>query len=248
MDTASAKALLQSTDIMKIKETAQTFAGYSTDDPALDQQYLKLQILLWNRVLQLQKQQSSGISSSKEQAATLSATATVWMRMGEMDRAMGQLHKAVELQPTGIGSVKMYQLLGQAAMTNSDYDKAAEHHTRAISELVESQAATQYDLALAYSKMAGVYEAQSEFQKAMDWLHKAVEASDSIEGGDDKKLEAVATVQAQLGTLKEKLGEYKESVDALTKAHDALVQTKGKDHSRTKEVAFLLDMAASLAE
>ena len=242
MDTATAKALLQSTDIAKLQSSAEEVAGYETDDRGQEAQFLKLQLLLWNRVLQLQK--AAG-ASAPEQAAALASIGTVWMKMGDNDRAIGQLQKSLELQPTGPSAVKSEQLLGQVYINSSEYDQAAEHFQRAIAELVSS-GAPQDELALAYGQLASVFEAKSDFSDAVEWLEKACDACEKIPSADAKS-SALAVIQAQRGTLHEKLGEYSKAVDSLTVALAALEETRGKDHSRTKEIAYLLEMASGLA-
>jgi tetratricopeptide (TPR) repeat protein len=298
MDTATAKALLQSTDLVVLHEQADRLAGVVIDDdPALEQQYLKLQILLWTRVLALQRQQqqqqqqqpdsetdplgSYPLGSYGNVGTTLTKTGAVWLRLGDPSRAIGQLKKALEVQDSGgpvvTTTVPTYQLLGQAYMVLSDYTAAAEHHARAIRELedsiqqqqqsqqqsqqpnnnnstdespVSSQSNTknknslQFDLVLAHCQLASVYEASSEFSDALDWLQKADEACADCRSEDERD-QAVAVVQAQLGTLNEKLGDYTEAMIALSRAHEALVRTLGEDHTRTKEIRYLIDMASS---
>lgn len=243
MDTATAKALLQSTDIVKLQEAAEQVAGQRTDDHGQEVQLLKLQLLLWNRILQLQKASNA---SDADQAVTFQSSGSVWMRMGDNDRAIGQLKKALELQPTGPAAVKVEQLLGQVYINSSEYEQAAEHYQKAIAELVEQDGAQQDELALAYGQLAAVYEAQSDFPTAQDWLAKAVEACERIDDAASKS-SAVATIQSQRGTLHEKLGEYNKAVEALGVAVKALEESRGKDDSRTKEIAYLLEIATGLA-
>jgi tetratricopeptide (TPR) repeat protein len=243
MDTATAKQLLQSTDIEKLRESAESFVHYNSDSSAQEEQILKLQVLLWSRILQLQKLENK---SSTEHAETLTAMGTVWMRMGENDRATGQLQKALELQPVGMAAARIYQLLGEVQVNASQYQQAAEYHQKAIAELIESDTASQVDLCLAYGQLAGVFEAQSEFSTALEWLEKAQTVCEKIENEKEKQ-EVLGIVLSQRGTLQEKLGQYQEAVGSLTIAHGALVQTRGKDHPQTKEIEYLLGMASDLA-
>lgn len=243
MDTATAKELLQSDDIPKLRQAVNSLQNYETNSSAEEEQILKLQLLIWNRVLQL-----STNASDSEKAEIFVSCGNVWMRMGENERASGQLQKALALQKSAgdcIATVKTLQLLGQAAVNSSDYETATEYHQKAIAELVNNNE-QQSELALAYTQLASVFEAQSEFATALQWIDKAADIYDKI--SSDKEDEIVAVVEAQRGTLQEKLGEYEQAVVSLSKAHDALMRTRGEDHPRTQEISFLLEMARSLVD
>lgn len=243
MDTATAKELLQSDDVPKLRQAANSLQNYETDSSAEEEQILKLQLLIWNRILQL-----SASAPDAEKAEVFVMSGNVWMRMGDNERASGQLQKALALQKSVgdcIAIVRTLQLLGQAAVNSSDYDAATEYHQKAIAELVDNNE-QQSELALAYSQLASVFEVQSEFATALQWIDKATDIYDKV--ASDKEDEIVAVVEAQRGTLQEKLGEYEKAVVSLSKAYDALLRTRGEDHPRTQEISFLLEMARSLVD
>lgn len=262
MNAATVKEWLQITDITKLMEIIASFQSRHNEDDAAaatttttkaeeemvnaadEEQRLKVQILLWNRIFQIQKEQKFSLT---DQAITVRNTGTVWMRMGDTDRAIGQYQKSLEMCPTGDATIQTYQLLGQAYVNASEYDKAIESHQRAIDELVAAEKSSTVDLALAYAQVAGVLEAQSEFSTALDWLQKALDCASTITV-ETEQLPVVATIHAQRGTLLEKLGEYSQAVESLKIAFAALQQTKGKDHDKTKEIEYILEMASELAE
>jgi len=227
MDTATAKALLQSSDVSQLQNAAVQAAKDFNSTP--NDQLWKFQLLLYNRILQLQKQAGADESTI---AKTLKDTALVWWNQaGDADRAAGQLRQAVTLND----DVALWQLLGSCYMSSSKYNEAIEAHKSAISKIKDDN-----DLPDAYGQLAGVYDAQSNFDEAIATLNKAIDSCK--EENEDK-----AKLIAQRGTLYEKLGEYEKAIESLSAAVDAYTNILGADHAKTQEVAFLLEMAQSLS-
>lgn len=232
MDAARVKELITGEDLAALRQTADEYMNVyesitdSSDMQSQQAQVCKLLILVFNRMSQLQ--QSSG---GPDLAQTLSNLGHVWMNMGEADKAVIQLTKALSLKPDD--SVANDRL-AKAYVTTGNYDKAIEHQEKAIVNASNK--------ILANAHLAAIYEAKGAFDEATSTL---INLTGDIK--DDTSREA-AEVFGQLGALKEKLGEYKEAVEYLQKAHKALVATKGEDNEKSQEVAYLIEMAQAYCE
>jgi tetratricopeptide (TPR) repeat protein len=93
MDPAEVKALMQSSNISNIEETVRSFDNHHTETPEDEQQLLKLRILLWNRILALQR------AASDDYSIALGKIGLCWIGMGETDKAISFLVKALEMRP-----------------------------------------------------------------------------------------------------------------------------------------------------
>jgi tetratricopeptide (TPR) repeat protein len=234
MDPAEVKALMQSSDIGKLEETVRSFDDYNTETKEDEQQLLKLRILLWNCILALQR------AASTDYSEALGKIGQCWMGMGESDRAIGFLTKALEMKPDDAVSLER---LAAAYTDLSNYEKAIELREKAISVLEKES--DKMATALAYAKLGNTYDIKGDFTDAITWFQKAdatmkdAGTADTEEGG---------VILSQMGNLLEKIGEYEQAVEALTRAHKVYVTLKGEEHPKTEEIAFLLEMASNLIE
>jgi tetratricopeptide (TPR) repeat protein len=234
MDPAEVKALMQSSDIGKIEETVRSFDNHHTETAEDEQQLLKLRILLWNRILALQR------AASDDYSGALGKIGQCWIGMGETDKAISFLVKALEMKPDD--AVSMDQL-GGAYTDLSHYEKAIDLREKAISVL--EKGSDKLAIALAYSKLANTYDIKGDFGEAIALFAKA-DAKMKEAGRADTEEEGV--ILSQMGGLLEKVGKYEEAVEALTRAHKVYVALKGEEHPKTEEIAFLLEMASNLIE
>jgi tetratricopeptide (TPR) repeat protein len=232
IDPVAIKELLSSTDIGELETAVHSYDDFSTDGPEEEQQLLKLRILLWNRIQALQ--QAAGISLHE----SLQQIGQLWFGMGETEKAVGQLTKAVTLKPNDAVSL---ELLGQAHAELSQYDKAIELHEKAIAVL-QKESDSEKATALAYSKLANTYMLKGDFEQSLSLLKKAEGImKDAGLGGTEQD----GVILGQMGMLLERTGQYEEAVDVLKRAHKVLVITKGGTDSKTEEVGFLLEMTSS---
>jgi tetratricopeptide (TPR) repeat protein len=234
MDPAEVKALMQSSDIGKLEETVCSFDDYHTETREDEQQLLKLRILLWNRILALQR------AASTDCSAALCKIGQCWIGMGETDKAIGFLTKALEMKP---GDAVSLEHLAAAYTDLSNYEKAIELRVKAISVLEKEsdKAAT----ASAYAKLANTYDIKGDYGESVTWFQKA-DATMKDAGTADTEDEGV--ILTQMGNLLQKMGEYEQAVETLTRAHKVYVTLKGEEHPKTEEIAFLLEMASNLIE
>lgn len=234
MDPAEVKALMQSSDTGKIEETVRSFDDHHTETAEDEQQLLKLRILLWNRLLALQR------AASADYSVALGKIGQCWIGMGETDKAIGFLTKALGMKPDDAVSLEH---LGAAYTDLSRYEKAIELREKAISVL--EKGSDKMPTALAYAKLANTYDIKGDFAQSITLLKKA-DALMKEAGTTDTEEEGI--ILSQMGGLLEKVGEYEQAVEALTRAHKVYAALKGESHPKTEEIAYLLEMASSLIE
>jgi tetratricopeptide (TPR) repeat protein len=234
MDPAEVKALMQSSDTGKIEETVRSFDDYYTETQEDEQQLLKLRILLWNRILALQR------AALTDYSEALCKIGQCWIGMGETDKAIGFLVKALEMKPDDAVSLEH---LAVAYTDLSHYEKAIELREKAIS--LREKESDKMATALAYAKLANTYDIKGDFAQSIA-LFKKADATMKEAGTADTEEEGL--ILSQMGGLLEKVGEYEQAVEALTRAHKVYVALKGEEHPKTEEIAFLLEMASNLIE
>jgi tetratricopeptide (TPR) repeat protein len=236
IDTAFVKALLASDDISAIKKglsaltTKEMLEEYSEAMIEDKQKWLQLQVMLHSRVLKVQEAKGAKPSDISK---TYRRVADVWNRMGESDKAVGQLQKSLAVEPDNLQSL---QLLSSTHVNLAEYGKAIDVQKK-LMEVMSSQKVSDADSLLAKAQLATIYDAKGEFQTAITLLKEC----ESI----CTKETYLAEIYSRLGLILEKIGMYKEAIDNLTKARDIFKRTKGKDHKKTQEVAYLLEMAQS---
>jgi tetratricopeptide (TPR) repeat protein len=234
MEPAEVMELIQSSDAGKLEETVRSYDNFQTETSEDEQQLLKLRILLWNRIFALQK------AAKVDYSEALLRIGQSWIAMGETDRAIGFLAKAVEMKPDDAVSLEH---LAAAYTDMSSYEKAIELRERVISILEKES--DKMAIALAYAKLANTFDIKCDFEHAVGWFEKADEALKEAGVADT---EEAGVILGQMGHLLEKVGEYEKAVEALTRAHTVYVATKGEGHPKTEEIAFLLEMASNLIE
>jgi tetratricopeptide (TPR) repeat protein len=249
IDTATAKQLLQSSDIAEIEAVVTEYKDHENPDVSVQYQILKLLLLLQNRILQLQ-QQTNG-DDTAAQSGTYSGMAKCWMQMGDLEKCQGQLSKALSLDAKNVHALI---LQGEVQSAQAKYEKAIEY-TQSALDILDGQLAAKrtgavvLDLANAYSKMALIYEMMGDFEKAMSVLQKAVTACAWKDIADNslplQQHMVLATVYGHLGTIQEKLGKYGEAITSLQTAVPAYKEWYGPAHAKTMEMEFLLEMATT---
>ena len=235
LTTQEIKELFQSSNIDAIRaaldEIAVSEKALTEQSAGQQEQLLKLQIMLQSRILSLQQNQEV---EESELCITYRRVASLWMRSGETERAVGQLEKALSLNGE---DTETLQLKARAMLNLAKFDEAIELQERAI-KLLKANGANPDDIASAYFQLASIFEAKGEFQQAIELLKKSSESDGTGES-------ILAEIYGKIGCLYEKIGEDKDAVGALTRAHELYVKTKGEDHGKTQEVAYLLEMASS---
>lgn len=230
VDTARVKQLLQSDDPDEIQTVVDQLADYTTEDIKQSEQLCKLQIMMLTRIFNLVAE-----DDKRRRIKTLERVARLWLHLGEFDKALGQLFRALDVDRH---SVSTMQLIGDTHMEASDYDPAITSHGKAI-EALEGAGADKSTLASAHCRLAAVYEAMADFDTATQELH--------IAEGLAEKDEIQADVYSQLGQLYYKMGEYTTAIHSLSRAHELLSATKGDHHADTEEIAYLLQMSSNYA-
>jgi tetratricopeptide (TPR) repeat protein len=236
IDPAFIKELLASTDISKLEAAVRSYENdiqtNSTEED--EQQSLKLRILLWNRIQALQKEAGVSLQESLQNIGKL------WFRMGETEKAVGQLTKAVALDPNDAVSAEM---LGEAHAELSHYENAIELHEIAIR--IWETGSDAHATARSYSKLGNTYFVKGDFAQSLAMFKKA-EAI--MQAGGLGGTEQDGLILCQMGMLLERTGEYEQAVEVLKRAHKVLVITKGETDSKTEEVGYLLEMTSTFVE
>jgi tetratricopeptide (TPR) repeat protein len=237
LDPSAIKELLASTDIAKLEGAVRTYEDDALKNESTteeEQQSLKLRILLWNRIQALQKEAGISLQESLQNIGRL------WFRMGETDKAIGQLTKAVALDPSDAVSV---DLLGEAHAELSHYDKAIEMHEIAIA--IWEKGTNFQGKALSYSKLGNTYFVKGDFAQSLAMFKKA---EGIMQEGGISGTEQDGIILGQMGMLLERTGDYEHAVEVLKRAHKVLIITKGETDSKTEEVGYLLEMTSTFVE
>lgn len=230
IDTAGAKELLTSNDVAKLQKHAEEYSlEYNEMEESASQdtltQVLKLLLLIYNRILQLQ---TANGASDVEKAETLTHSGTVWNWMGQYDRALEQLTKALSMSP---GNSNTLQAIAKSYTHKSMYAEAIEAQEKVI------DMASGDDKAVAYGRMAAIYESKADFVEEAAALRMACDTL------VDTTSETAAGLYKQLGTTEEKLGNYDAAVIQLSKCLAILRTMYGKDDERIQNVEYLIEMA-----
>jgi tetratricopeptide (TPR) repeat protein len=234
LDPSAIKELLASTDIAKLEGAVRTYEDNALKNESTteeEQQSLKLRILLWNRIQALQKEAGLSLQESLQNIGRL------WFRMGETDKAVGQLTKAMALDPNDAVSV---DLLGEAHAELSHYDQAIEMHEKAIG--IWEKGTNFQAKALSYSKLGNTYFVKGDFAQSLAMFKKA---EGIMKEGGITGTEQDGIILGQMGMLLERTGEYEQAVEVLKRAHKVLITTKGETDSKTEEVGYLLEMTSA---
>lgn len=256
IDTATAKQLLQSKDIAEIQAVVTEYEDHEDPDASTQYQIIKLLLLLQNRILQLQ---TASQASNLEQSDTFRGMAQCWMQMGDMEKCQGQLNKSLALDCQNVDALL---LQGEVYSAQARYDQSIEQTEKAIALLQQQQQAndvsnslSRLELALAYSKLASTFEMVGDFEQAVAILKKSItecidtqKPDSNIQASVDEQMNRTmitATLQGHLGTIQEKMGRYGDAIQALTLSVEAHRLGFGKEHSKTLEMEYLLEMATS---
>jgi tetratricopeptide (TPR) repeat protein len=245
IDTASAKELLQSTDVEKlqlvVKEHQDYLAGVGSNmDGALHLQILKLLILLQNRILQLQTADSSFDRS--EIAVTYAGMAHFWNLMYDGEKCQGQLKKAFSYD---IDCVEALTLQSELHSNCNRFIEATADIRRIIS-ILKARKAPRDQLAQANVKLSTVYEMMGNFDDAISVLKVFIEENKmDINSTDKDEQRLIIEVYGRVGILQEKTDLNGDAVKSLSVAVSALNSCYGSLHSKTQEMEYLLEMACS---
>lgn len=245
IDTATAKQLLQSTDIVELEAAVVKYKEYCNGDNeeinnnvSLQFQLLKLLLLLQNRILQLQ---TNAKAPASEQSGTYCGMAQCWMQMGDLEKCQGQVNKSLDLDGD---NVQALLLQGEVQAAQAKYENAVASTQKAIRLLTAKKMQHVELLATAYSKLAAIYEMMGDFTDAVAVLQTSIKECDSDPLCRDATV--TATLHGHLGTIQEKLGHYRDAVSSLTTAVQAYHVCLGAQHPKTQEMEFLLEMASSV--
>lgn len=234
INKAQVKELLQSSDINAIRNALEDIARMESsfaENAAEQEQLLKLQIMFQSRILALQQLKNV---EAAELCATYRRVASLWLRSGETQRAVGQLEKAIALNAE---DPETLQLQARAMLNLAKYDDAVSTQQKVI-QLYEGKGGASNEVASALFLLASIFEGKGEFRQAIAHLKKSSETN-----GVEEIL--LAEIYGKIGCIHEKLGEDQQAVEALTKAHGLYIKIKGENHSKTQEVAYLLELAST---
>lgn len=238
VDAAAIRALIQSDNLQQLQESVAhfdvTFQQFE-DTSQQHGQYCKLLLLLYNRILQLQ-------SSSEEKIRTIHRISKLWNDIGEYQKSIAQLQKALDLATNDFPAevVPTLQLIGDNYMDLSDYPASISSHQRAIDEISSRNESHGSGMALAHARLAAVCEASGDFERAERELQSAI----GFLVSDDPPISA--SVYGQLGTLQYKMGTYSIAADSLQKSCD-FYEAFEPDSRRAQDIKYLLQMASTLA-
>jgi tetratricopeptide (TPR) repeat protein len=236
IDAARIKEVLQSSDVAEIRETAHRLQELTQPNSPQEARLLQLQIMLWNRIARLDE--------AIHELECFQTVGALWTRMGEIDKAMGQLTKALALDSE---NALTHSLIGEAMFHASNYAPSIEAHEKSI-ELYQQQGGAKMNsnLAEAYSKLGTVLESKGDFKEAIETIYSGKTLIELEEATDDNLL-VKAELLAKVGGIHDRLGEYQLAVTELEEATSILKKIKGDDDPQVQEIAFILEMARTNA-
>lgn len=221
--TESVKQLLTSGSLDELRVAALQIDESVSDG---DEQLLKLQILLLSKIVSLS-------DSCEEQASAATSLARAWMSFNDVPKAMGQLRKAISLDPDNFHALMLLSDLQKG-------EEAIESIEKALVIMQKEKLST--ECAEAYTKLAGISEAINEYSRAIELLKKGIDECCA----DDTNHDSIITLYSNLGRIQQTTGDYEDSVISLTKALDACKAIHGPDHPTLQEISYLLEMAESI--
>jgi tetratricopeptide (TPR) repeat protein len=245
IDTASAKELLQSKDVLKlqsvVKEHQDYLAGVGPNiDGTLHLQILKLLILLQNRILQLQTADSTFDKS--EIAVTYAGMAHFWNLMYDGEKCQGQLNKAFSYDSD---CVEALTLQSELHCNCNRFNEAIDDMKRIIS-ILRTRKSSRSQLVQATVKLSTIYEMIGNFDDAIAVLKSFIdEIKIDINSNDKDEQRLIIEVYGRVGILQEKMALNGDAVKSLSVAVSALNSCYGSLHSKTQEMEYLLEMACS---
>jgi tetratricopeptide (TPR) repeat protein len=250
IDTATAKQLLQSSDVVELKSSIKSSRDYLANeansiDGLMQLQLIKLQVLLYNRLLQLQTADQS--TSQADIATTYAGIAYCWNLMSDGEKCQGQLKKSLCCDRNCIEALLLQSELhsGQAR-----FESAIEEIQKVIAIMKEKKDPPKYGLVEALLKMSSIREMMGNFDDAVMVLKDAIaefKSGDTDTGNDDTKEIRLIKIElyGRLGTIQDKLALYSDAIESLTVAVAELRKCHGDKHPKTQELAYILDMAIS---
>lgn len=244
IDTSTAKELLQSSDVTLLKSSLKEHRDYLANeghsiDGAMQLQLIKLLILLYNRLLQVQITDSA--TTQAELAITYAGIAYSWNLMSDGEKCNGQLKKSLGCDPNCIEALILQSELHS---NQARFDCAIVEIQKVVSILKEMKDRTKYSLIEAYLKLSAVNEMMGSFDDAIDVLKVAILEFNQHETEDTTQTQLIKIeLYGRLGTIQDKLALYSDAVDSLSIAVDELKKCYGDKHAKTQELEYILDMA-----
>ena len=244
IDTNAAKELLQSSDVALLKASVKEQRDYLANeghslDGMIQLQLMKLLVLLYNRLLQLQNADPS--TSKKELAVTFAGIAYSWNLMSDGEKCNGQLKKSLEYDPNCIEALI---LQSEVNSSQARFSSAIVDMQKVVSILKETNDRPKYSLIEAYLKLSAVHEMMGSFDDAIVVLKDAILEFKQHETEDTKQTQLIKIdLYGRLGTIQDKLAFYSDAADSLSIAVDELKKCYGDKHAKTQELEYILDMA-----
>lgn len=245
IDTNTAKQLLQSSDVTLLKSSLKDLRNSLDEDQSIDDmmrlQLIKLNILLYNRLLQIQTADSS--TSKAELAVTYAGIAGTWNLMDDGEKCQGQLTKSFGCDPNCIEALI---LQSEVHSNQARYDSAIADLQKVVSILKEKKDGPKYGLVEAYLKLSAVHEMRGSFEDAIAVLKDAIKEFSPHKSEDTTQSQLIKIeLYGRLGTIQDKLAMYGDAVDSLSIAVAELKKCHGDKHAKTQEMEYILEMATS---
>jgi tetratricopeptide (TPR) repeat protein len=249
IDTAEAKALLQSNDINELRNASKEWVQYidgsiatSSMDDAYKNQIMKLLLLVHSKLVQL---------TPRDDAANLAKSyyeiGNIWMLFGDPVKAIGQYTHSLQYDTNNCTTLIA---AGDACCTTANFDTAIEYYEKAIAILISDTTSKEgiIETCTSYTKLALSYENKADFTKALTTLQLAVDLlSTSTDSHDSTEYQQLkSSIYYQIGTIQEKIGNYKDATISLGTAVDSMKTCYGDNHPKTQEAMYLLEMSTSL--
>ncbi|MBR5397236.1 MAG: tetratricopeptide repeat protein [Bacteroidales bacterium] len=167
-------------------------------------------------------------------------------KQGDLETAETMVQRGIKSLNKWLGDLPMgidhsYELLGQIYHKSGDYVKALESYNKAIdfhNEIYVSDTVFMGDLLCpqTYNRMGCIYLEIKEFDSAIEYFEKALEALDSSRTKTSKCTALTyGNIYRNIGLVHKERGESAEAKDYLTKAQTVFTKVLGPEHKKTKE-------------
>ena len=133
-----------------------------------------------------------------------------------------------------------YNNIGVVYNDLGDYDKALEHHNKALEIQKDVLGEKHRDTASSYNNIGCVYDNMGDYDKALEYHNKALEITKEVLG---EKHADTAISFYNIGNVYNRLGNYNEALEQFIKAFEIFEERLGESHPYTQQTIRNIEIA-----
>ena len=159
----------------------------------------------------------------------------VYANLGDYDKALEYLFKALEIKKDVLGENKSdtassYNNIGVVYRNLGEYDKALEYYFKALEIEKEVLGENHPDTASSYNNIGVVYKNLGDYDKALEYHFKALEIKKDVLGENHPD---TAGSYVNIGIVYDELGNYNKALEYHFKALEIRKDVLGENHPDT---------------